>query len=136
MAFTKTKEKTRETAAEAREAIRDAAAAVQVGIEESRETAAGALDKAGKRVRGTSRRAARAMHRGGATVADRLEDAAHRVEPQSAGPMAYARRHPMRLVFFFGLLAGFVVVLWFRRAGARWDDDAEADFYNNYKNYS
>ena len=133
MPFTKTVEKTKETAAEARHTARDAADTVHTGIDESRKTAAGALATASKRVRGGSKRASRAMHRTGVNVADRLDSAATTVKPtRRRGPVAYARRHPLGLALFFGLVAGIVVVLWFRRTAANWDDDAETEFYSGY----
>ena len=117
MGFTKTKDRAKDAAESASNAARDVTSATKTGLDGSRETAANVLERAAEGVRGGSKKASKAIDRYGSTVADSAEKTATKLRPSGrGGPVGYVRRHPMRTLILFGLVAGVIAVFWLRRS--------------------
>jgi hypothetical protein len=108
------------TITKAEEKLRGVREGVSAGVDDSRDKAADALERAGRAVRSGSRRMGRATEKRGQRVGREMERRARVIRPASRrGALGYMRRHPLQVLLLLGLVTGVVAVAFIPRMIAR-----------------
>jgi hypothetical protein len=103
---------------------------VATGVEESRDRAADALERAGGALRSGSRRAGRSAERTGDRLGKTMQRQARELRPRrSRGVLGYLRRHPLQALLLLGLATGVVAVAFIPRLARRMDE------YGGYEDF-
>jgi hypothetical protein len=122
------------TADKAQETVQRARDTVETGKAESRETAAGLVERFGARIRQQSQRAARATEQTGDRIASRLEGKAAEIRPErSRSTMrragGYLWHHPWQTLLLFGLITGVLAVIALPLLGQHSEEEEEFEGY-------
>jgi len=134
MQMQKTTEKAQETVDSARSTVESARSTMETGAVESREAAAGLVERVGAGIRRQSQRAARATEQAGDRISSRLEHKAAEIRPERPRSTVrnlsgYLWRHPWRALLLFGLVTGVVALIAIPMMGRRLEEEAEFEGY-------
>ncbi|TMB64802.1 MAG: hypothetical protein E6J43_12950 [Chloroflexi bacterium] len=134
MQMQKTTEKAQETVDSARSTVESARSTMETGAVESREAAAGLVERVGAGIRRQSQRAARATEQAGDRISSRLEHKAAEIRPERPRSTVrnlsdYLWRHPWRALLLFGLVTGVVALIAIPMMGRRSEEEAEFEGY-------
>ena len=134
MQMQKTTEKAQETVDSARSTVESARSTMETGAAESREAAAGLVERVGAGIRRQSQRAARATEQAGDRISSRLEHKAAEIRPERPRSTVrnlsgYLWRHPWRALLLFGLVTGVVALIAIPMMGRRLEEEAEFEGY-------
>ncbi len=120
------------TAEKAQEAVQRARETVETSATESRETAAGLVERMGAGIKRQSQRAARATEKAGDRIGSRLESKAADIRPRRSAMRqvgGHLWRHPWQALLLLGLITGVVALIAGTLIGRRPQEEAEFEGY-------